>query len=734
MPGDHQGNQDHHVYTDSVPDEMPNEPASEAHVKNVQRARLNLWFVVLAMLFAIGIGALFIVGSMLFVVLRSDQPENAAPEPQVVVVSQTTPTPSPVTIPITVSTVAGIDDVQHLTEGTVGPAVFAPGGAVFAVATGPDILIYQTSPLALHTILKGGNGGHTNDINALAFSPVIEENGMVLLASSAVHETEIQVWDAGSGQRLQTLGGHSDWIRSLAFSPDGRWLASGSADTTINLWEITGYSAQNPRALSGHTDMVSQVAFSPDSSLLASTSRDGSVRLWDTAQGTARPDAPFFEAPTDPTTDAPYWTTGVAFRPDGEMLAVGTTEGVVRLLSLQDGSVLHTLNRHTSLIVLRGLAFHPDGETLASASLDGTVYLWDTRTGEETGRFDHQGMEIVGVCFSSDGTTMLTSSSMSGEVLVWETDSGTLAQRLPLAQGPVISLAYSLTSDILGTTGRNGVIRLHFLHDTRMILLTGAAPTSQSIAFLTPQDLAVAYESDPGSAVLYDLTQPESPQTLMFMLGSALSVATSPDATLVALGGSNGEVMLWDVSGEMAREAFTGIAGGIAAMVFSSDSSIVAASNTITTVTDTARPAIGVWDVGSGELRTTLHGHTGRITGLAIHPDGTLLASTSTDGTLRLWDIATGEAVRVIEADDETEHYTSVAFSPDGSLLVTGNPYGVLTFWNPATGTVVHTQETYGGPVLQLAFRPDGRQLAVSLERGGIWLYENHVNQDNPNP
>jgi len=200
---------------------------------------------------------------------------------------------------------------------------------------------------------------HTAWVWSVAFSP----DGSIL-ASGSGDET-VRLWRVSDGELLRTLKGHEAWVRSVAFSPDGSILASGSADYTIRLWRVS--DGELLRTLKGHTSVVESVAFSPDGSLLASGSWDETVRLWRVSDGELLH-----------TLKGHTWdVSSVAFSPDGSILASGSDDKTVRLWRVSDGKLLRTLKGHKKYV--SSVAFSPDGSILASGAGDNTVRLWGPR-------------------------------------------------------------------------------------------------------------------------------------------------------------------------------------------------------------------------------------------------------------------------------------------------------------------------------------------------------------------
>ena len=189
------------------------------------------------------------------------------------------------------------------------------------------------------------------------------------LAVASVFGFGIRLYDTATYQEVALLTGHTAQVYSVAFSPDGRTIASASAsasgDHTILLWDVR--TGEHKQTLRGHTAQVESVAFSPDGRTLASASWDGTVRLWDAHTGEHKQTLRGHTAQVE----------SVAFSPDGRTLASASYgyEGEVRLWDAHTGEHKQTLRGHTAQV--ESVAFSPDGRTLASASWDNTILLWD---------------------------------------------------------------------------------------------------------------------------------------------------------------------------------------------------------------------------------------------------------------------------------------------------------------------------------------------------------------------
>jgi DNA-binding beta-propeller fold protein YncE len=253
--------------------------------------------------------------------------------------------------------------------------------------------------------------GHTGFVNSIAFSP----DGTKVLTGAGWTDNTAKLWDASTGAVIRTFSGHAGEVTSVAFSPDGTKVLTGSSDTTAKLWDAS--TGTVIRTFSGHTDSVLSVAFSRDGTKVLTGSGDSTARLWNAATGA---EIRSFSGHT-----LEVWSA--AFSPDGTKVLTGSSDGTAKLWNASTGGVIRTFSGHTDYV--NSVAFSPDGTQVLTGSGDSAARLWNASTGTEIRTFSGHTGGVYSVAFSPDGTKVLTGGD-DGLTFLWDSGIAASARKL----------------------------------------------------------------------------------------------------------------------------------------------------------------------------------------------------------------------------------------------------------------------------------------------------------------
>ena len=408
-----------------------------------------------------------------------------------------------------------------------------------------------------------------------------------------------------------SLKGHTGAVTSVAFSPDGTRIVTGSNDSTAKMWDAK--TGNEILTLKGHTGAVTSVAFSPDGSQIVTNdcgdfNFQATVKLWNAKTGR---ETLTLKGHTGEVRSA-------AFSPDGTRVVTGSGDLTAKVWDAKTGRETLTLKGHVNEV--HSVAFSPDGTRIVTGSADHTAKLWDAKTSRETLTLEGHAGRVQSVAFSPDGTRIATGSG-DNTAKLWDAKTGI---------------------ETLTLKGHTGVVN--------------------SVAF-SPDGTRIVTGSYDETAKLWDAKTGREIRTLKGHRSAVSSVAFSPDGNRIVTGSWENTVKLWDAKTGSETVTLKGHTNIVTSVAFSLDGTRVATGSDDKTAK--------LWNAKTGSEMHTFRGHTYSVTSVAFSPAGTRVVTGSADTTAKLWDTRTGN--ETITLTGHTEDVTSVAFSPDGARIVTGS-------------------------------------------------------------
>lgn len=475
---------------------------------------------------------------------------------------------------------------------------FDPSGHHLAVgrANGTIQLFEIVGPVAVEATSR--RDAHPGGVMGLAFSP----DGKLLASGGA--DSRVRVWKPNTIEPVKEMSGHTATVTDVAFNADSTRIASGSNDKTVQMWDVaSGERIGDP--MRGHGGLVLSVDFTEDGSDIVSGGNEHTMRLWDATMG--QPISTPISSKTGPVTD-------VAISSDGrEFVSVGV-DRTVRVWNADTGAQIDSMSGHTGTIT--SVALSPADSTVASASSDGTVRLW--RRGTDDVKVLDAGRPLTSVAFSPTGGHLAV-GGVDGQIVVWDMQS----QQRRLFENKDRAIVYDVSfdpkHDRLASVSTNGYLRMWQLPDAHQLW------ESNTVEHL-PADIRAKEELAEGFP------------------GSLISVAFSPDGQRVAAGGVN-----WTKSGQavgflqrfnvddhaaVGRPIRVGMA--VMGIAFSRTPASVAGDRIAVASFDEYQ--VQLWNTDKpDEPQFTFDGHQAQVVSVAISPDNRRIVSGSADGSVRIW-------------------------------------------------------------------------------------------------
>lgn len=647
-------------------------------------------------------------------------------------------------------------------DGAIYTAKFSPRGNLIATGGYDNLVLVwnpdEVKPVDIEARLQDQAGeaanhlrlaGHEGPVRSVAFSP----NGELLVSGS--EDNSLRVWDVATGAGVKTLRGHGSGVRSCTFSPDGKLILSGD-DQRAYVWNLAGY--QEVRVLhatvfSGHEDAVLSARFSHDGKKIVTASRDRTASLWDAASGKPLqrfeegheflvssaaffPNAKYIAtgagdnsvrlwdttAGTQIASLAPTGRVGtLAIAPDGKWMATGSVGNEVQIWTVADNAGrLAVGDRPTAVLkghqaMVNAIAVSPSGDLLASGDNNGRIRLWKRAADgawNEAGELLGHSMTVTALRFTPDGSRLISASGdhTCGQ---WDLAVGQELQKLVLKHKAWVS-ALDISSDgkYALTTCDDGAATLWRLVDAKLVATVESQGKPFNAVAISPDGSTAALTSaEDKQVLLWDLSaataggEQQVPAVVLLdfhKLGSEVwSAQFAPDGQrLLTIGGNDAQLWKIDTRKPIVRYSPH---GAVASAAISPDGKLVA--------TGSWDHSAKIWDAATGQaIRKLERAHAGYINSVEFSPDGSQLLTASDDGTARVWDVASGQPVGSPFAG-HTARLLGATFSPDATRILTVSGDKSARVWDRASGQPQTELKGHQWAVLCGQFSADGKHV-----------------------
>jgi WD40 repeat protein/tRNA A-37 threonylcarbamoyl transferase component Bud32 len=545
------------------------------------------------------------------------------------------------------------------------------------------------SDLPENSIWDTGDGSRIRRIHGpdgTAFGAAIDCTGTRLAIAGS--DGQVKVWNVVMGRLDHAFRAHAGWVADVAFSPDGTQLASAGQDDVVRIWDL----ARNPTpgaptpvpslVISGESGGIFGVAWSADGKRLAAAGKNGTAHVWDLSRKPLQ-DPVLFRGHT-----GEVWC--VSFHPTNGTIASGGADRHVRIWDATTG--LERENFRAAASRVNAVSFSPDGKLLATGSLDGPVGIWDATSAAPTKILrGHADGPVFEVAFSGDGTKLI-SADQRAALLVWD-----------LASSPGVR---NLRAEPIGTGNRAG--------PNSIVHWVGG------VAF-RPDGGQLAAAGTDETVALWNTASGRIERTIQSPPGASFALTYHPDGNRLAFAGSDRSVRIWDLKDNRETVVLNDEREGIASIAFSHDGKTLATGGGDPlkiiqhplgkfSPAESDQRAIRFWDAATGAPRRVLAGHVGSVYAVAFSPHGDRLASAGADGTVRTWNISSGEIVW--ERIASRKAILALTFNPDGTKLAAAGEDSTISYWDVPTSRLIHTLSGHTNFVMGVAFSPDGLRLA----------------------
>ena len=525
--------------------------------------------------------------------------------------------------------------------------------------------------------------GHESDVTSVAISP----NGRIVVSGSS--DNTIRVWEKRSGELLSILRGHEGNVTSVAISSDGRQIISGSNDSSIKIWDMK--SGKLISTLNGHTGSVYSIDISFYGKTIISGSNDNSVKIWSI-------DSKRAIYTLSGHIDSVY---SVAISHDGTMIVSGSDDTTIKLWDRRSGELLSTLDGHSSLV--SSLAISSDGKRVVSGSWDNSIKIWDVESSRLISTLIGHTSLVNSVDITPDGKRVV-SGSWDRTIKVWDVESGDLIYTLNGHTSSVRSVAISPDGKSIVSGSNDNSSRVWSGESAEMISTLQGHTNYVISVTISSDDTTIVSGSNDKNIMVWDRDSRELLATLEGHMGNVNSVAISSDKSKIVSGSNDMSIRVWDLDSCRLISILIGHRDSVYSVAITPDNRSI--------VSGSSDSSIKIWDISSGELLSTLRGHKDSVYSVVISPDGESIISASNDNSIRIWDISSGRLVNILRGHEDSVY--SVVISRDGKSIVSGSWDNTIKIWDMESGELLSTLRGHRDSVYSVAISPDGKTIISS--------------------
>ena len=596
--------------------------------------------------------------------------------------------------------------VQQGHSDQVSSVAFTPDGQYFLSGSMDNTMkLWHISSGRVIRIFSG-HGGHVTSV-------AVSSDGKYVLSGS--QDGSVKLWDIETGKLLYSyFFGSSHLIFSVEFSPDDKLVVAGTCKGwsggrgVVVVWDRI--SGKKLKVFNGHRDRVTSVNFSPNGKYILSGSWDHTMKLWDVEQ----------EKEIRTFSEHVSWGNSVSFSPDGKFLLSGSTDYSIKLWDITDGSEIRCFKGSKDCI--NSVDFSPDGKFIISAGDDLTLRLWEVETGNEAGQFSGHSDTILQAIFSPDGQYVL-SCSRDNTIKYWDLNQELEEEYLAGHSGAVLSVAVSSQGNyILSGSSDNDAILWDYNKRLKLRTFTGHEYSVTAVAFSSEERLAVSGSAD-GTIKVWDIFTGKEIQTFTGHNGTVISVAFSIDGNFIFSGSWDNTIRIWEKKSGKEVSIINDIQDGNPEGL-----SVAFSSNGEYAVVGSPDNTIKIWNVPKGEIINSFNGHKDSVTAVDISDDGKVVVSGSADNTVKVWNTSYDRESYTFDGHDHD--VLSVTISSDGRYILSSSKDELVKLWDIDERCEIRTFSGHSDYAFSADFSPAGNYIVFADKNKTITIWDNNSGRE----